>query len=178
MEWDAVGAIAELVGAIAVVGTLLFLAVQVRHGKEATEQNTSALESQSESDAALEFAAWHGRMAKDPTLVDCFDRLRANAPDLTHTEIGRFRWLIGELLFIYEAQYRRWRRGLVTEETWQRDLDVILSFIEIPAILEFWEIYPFSPSYRAYIQDALDSDRPVNHHIPIVSAGPEKPSLS
>lgn len=177
MNWDAVGAISELVGAVAVVGTLLFLAAQVRHSKEATEQNTSALESKSESDAALEFAAWHGRVARDPTLVECFDRVTANATDLTQTEIGRFRWLIGELLFIYEAQYRRWRRGLVTEETWQRDLDVILSFIEIGAIRQFWEIYPFSPGFRNYIQDALDSERPVNHHIPIVGVGPGKPGL-
>ena len=66
----------------------------------------------------------------------------------------------------------------MTEETWQRDVDVILSFIEIPAILDFWEIYPFSPGYREYIQNALDSERPVNHHIPVVGAGPEKPRLS
>ena len=44
MNWDAIGAIAELVGAIAVVGTLFYLAIQVRHGKEATEANTQSLE--------------------------------------------------------------------------------------------------------------------------------------
>ena len=44
MNWDALGAIAELVGAIAVVGTLFYLAVQVRHSKDATKANTQSLE--------------------------------------------------------------------------------------------------------------------------------------
>ena len=44
MNWDAIGAIAELVGAIGVVATLIFLALQVRQSKEATEANTKALD--------------------------------------------------------------------------------------------------------------------------------------
>jgi len=36
MNWDAIGAIGQLVGAIAVVITLGYLALQIRHAKEAT----------------------------------------------------------------------------------------------------------------------------------------------
>ena len=38
------GNLGEFTGAIAVVATLFYLAVQVRHGKEATEANTRSLE--------------------------------------------------------------------------------------------------------------------------------------
>ncbi len=38
------GNFGEFVGAIAVVGTLFYLAVQVRNGKEATEANTRSLQ--------------------------------------------------------------------------------------------------------------------------------------
>ncbi len=38
------GNLGEFIGAIAVVGTLFYLAVQVRHGKKATEANTRSLE--------------------------------------------------------------------------------------------------------------------------------------
>ena len=176
MDWEAIGAIGEVAGAFGVVVTLAFLAVQVRHSKAATDLNTHAVESRSESDAAMDFAAWHGRLASDPTLVECFDRVLSGADDLAQIEVGRFRWLVGELLFIYESQYRRWRRGLITEETWQRDLDVILSFIEIPVIRSFWQIYPFTPGYRNLIDQALSSGRPTNHHIPVVGAGPERPA--
>lgn len=41
------GNIGEFVGAIAVVVTLIYLAAQVRHGREATDANTRSLELQS-----------------------------------------------------------------------------------------------------------------------------------
>jgi hypothetical protein len=39
MNWDAVGAIAELLGSLAVFATLVYLAVQVRHSKTLLERN-------------------------------------------------------------------------------------------------------------------------------------------
>ena len=44
MDWEMVGALAEAVGAGGVVVTLIFLAVQVRHSRQATEANTRSLE--------------------------------------------------------------------------------------------------------------------------------------
>ena len=40
MNWDAVGAMSELVGAIAVVVTLIYLAVQIRLNTRAIRQDT------------------------------------------------------------------------------------------------------------------------------------------
>lgn len=39
MNWEAIGAIGELIGALAVVLTLVYLAVQVRHSKQLLERN-------------------------------------------------------------------------------------------------------------------------------------------
>ena len=39
MNWEAIGAIAELVSAIAVLATLIYLAVQVRHSRVLLEEN-------------------------------------------------------------------------------------------------------------------------------------------
>jgi len=39
MNWEAIGAIAELIGAVAVVATLIYLAVQVRYAKHQLEIN-------------------------------------------------------------------------------------------------------------------------------------------
>jgi hypothetical protein len=43
MNWDALGAIAELVGAIAVILTLIYLAVQIKQSGKLVEQNTQML---------------------------------------------------------------------------------------------------------------------------------------
>ena len=39
MSWEALGAIGELVGAVAVLITLIYLAVQVRHGRDLLEEH-------------------------------------------------------------------------------------------------------------------------------------------
>jgi len=39
MTWDAVGAVAELIGTIAVLATLAYLALQVRHGRQLLEES-------------------------------------------------------------------------------------------------------------------------------------------
>jgi len=39
MNWEAIGAIAEFLGAIAVLATLVYLTVQVRHSRELLERN-------------------------------------------------------------------------------------------------------------------------------------------
>jgi hypothetical protein len=159
MSIQDLGSIGELIAALATLGTLIYLALQIR-------QNTSALESGSESDAALEFAAWHGRIAADPGLNSVFERVTSGASDLSQEEISRFRWLIGELFFIYEAQYRRYLRGLLTEEIWQRQVDVVIGFIEVDVITDFWRIYPIAPDFLQYLESQLDTERSTKQTIP------------
>jgi len=43
MNWEAIGAIAELLGAIGVIVSLIYLATQIRHSREQMEQNTRAM---------------------------------------------------------------------------------------------------------------------------------------
>ena len=40
MNWDAIGAIAELLGAIGVIASLVYLATQIRHSREQMQENT------------------------------------------------------------------------------------------------------------------------------------------
>ena len=43
MNWDAIGAVAELLGAIGVIASLAYLATQIRQNREQMGQNTQAL---------------------------------------------------------------------------------------------------------------------------------------
>ena len=43
MNWDAIGAIAELLGAVGVIVSLVYLATQIRQSREQMNQNTVAL---------------------------------------------------------------------------------------------------------------------------------------
>ena len=53
MNWEAIGAIGEIVGALAVGLTLAFLAIQVRHAKEAAADTNRLERSQGVRDIML-----------------------------------------------------------------------------------------------------------------------------
>ena len=46
MNWDAIGAIAELLGAIGVIASLIYLATQIRQSREQMSQNGDLIRSQ------------------------------------------------------------------------------------------------------------------------------------
>jgi len=44
MNWEAIGDIAELLGAVGVIASLVYLATQIRQSREQMERNTRALQ--------------------------------------------------------------------------------------------------------------------------------------
>ena len=61
MNWNAAGGIGEIVGAIAVLVTLLYLAKQ-------TQSSAHALDATSSREFAYRLSEWHREIARDPEL--------------------------------------------------------------------------------------------------------------
>ena len=69
MNWEAISAIAEVVGVLAVVVTLGYLAVQTRHARHATELNTRALRSAARIEASRYWSDEVLRLALSPDMA-------------------------------------------------------------------------------------------------------------
>ena len=67
MNWDALGAIGEIVGAVAVIATLLYLAIQIREARLLTK-------STSLQNAVSSFNELNVVMGSDPKTVDLITR--------------------------------------------------------------------------------------------------------
>ncbi len=124
MEWTLqdLGAAAELLGAIAVVATLFYLAVQVRHGRESIDANSALL--RSESRQAL--------VANDVTSLlagldnaDMFARLISNA-ELSAEDQLRLSFMFALDLRNREFEYFQYSNGLLDEATWLAYRHVLL----------------------------------------------------
>ena len=83
MNWDALSAIAELLGAAGVVVTLLYLSRQVR-------ENTASVRRATTRDALQSVADFNQFVASDPVLVDLFWRGTRTPAELTEEEWQRF----------------------------------------------------------------------------------------
>ena len=107
MNWDALGAIGEIIGAIAVVATLAYLAQQIRYSsKIATAQMVKDAKSASSNLLNV--------LATDPDLTRSYiAQLRPDQdPADIDTELERTRMLLLSAFQLYEWQYYAQREGL------------------------------------------------------------------
>lgn len=87
MNWDAIGAIAELLGAVAVFLTLIYLALQIR-------QNTRAVRSSAVDASIKSVMDVRVMLAQGSELADIFLRGNSDPDSLNPTEGLRYRLLL------------------------------------------------------------------------------------
>ena len=121
MNWDAIGAIAELVGAVGVVASLLYVATQVRHGTRA-----SAAEAKLETARLLH--TFIDSLIDKPELNDLFLRGIADLDSLSRDEYLRFSNLSLKAFWFFSAGHFQFRTGTLSEN----------DFHEIRAVLRYW----------------------------------------
>ena len=155
----------EFIGAIAVVATLFYLAIQVRHGKEATEANTRSVE---ESRRVALVDSYVRRLeamdraqiqlALSDQLSDIVRRTDTDGVDsLTETERLRlFRWEQARQCRI-ESQFYQWQHGLLDDEYYENQFKFVVS-----RAAPLWEELGLEiarPSLRAAVQEVLAESR-------------------
>ena len=171
MNWDAVGAIAELAGALAVVATLFYLASQVRQGREATEANTKSVE-QSRLFAEAEFHSnsirfsepFYEWIAKDETLATLYRKGLIELSSLSDIEIIRFNALMSTWVLSVKAAMESYNRGLLDEATllaWEAGL---ASHLNMSGGSEWWDTAQngFIPQVRDRLEIARTTAPSIN----------------
>jgi hypothetical protein len=113
MNWEAVGAIGEVGGAIAVVLTLVYLARQIRHSADATK--IAAYHQGSQQMWSLALA-----VSSDPELADILSRTyEGNIDSLELPERIRLEFALASLYFGFESLLALHERGHIDPELWQ-----------------------------------------------------------
>lgn len=135
MNWDAIGAIAELLGSVVVLVTLGYLAVQVRHSRHLLEENRKIALSQvyqSRSDTRREFAI----LVSDSThLAELLGRIGwdlGEKPDfdkLSREDRVRLRAHYSHIYFHQENNLYQHEIGLLDERTYKLTGETIRYFM-------------------------------------------------
>ena len=123
MNWDAVGAIAEVVGAAGVLITLMYLAVQIRH-------NSASVDASTEDGVTSGFNDVNNVIAADAELARIFTGGLEHPESLSDEEAVRFSFLFSS----YVNQYNRLlvlnRKGTFPDDRWlmyAQELAVLVS---------------------------------------------------
>ena len=114
MNWDAIGAVGEIIGALAVIATLGYLAVQIRENARSTTTSIyeSAMDGYIELNRSMleaDIGAVYFKSLKDPESLSEFEQFRFN-------NLHRM-WLA----HVYKL-FRLYERGVLPKDEWD-DLD-------------------------------------------------------
>jgi hypothetical protein len=110
MNWDAIGAIGEIVGALAVFLTLFYLAIQIR-------QNTKSNEA-SAIDAAMSGYAQINQVLTDPLLASIYRRGNIDPTSLSDDELVQFLAIGRMLVNSWWKMFNLYQQGAYPHNQW------------------------------------------------------------
>lgn len=150
MNWEAVGAIGEVVGAITVLVTLVYLAVQVK-------RNTLALKSAAAQAVHENFANWYSSAQSDSKLLDISTKGIRDYSSLSESEKAQFIAMFMSLSSHTQNAFVKWQEGSLSVELWRGWEYVSMNFFSTPGGRLFWKerAYLFSDAFQIYIRDDL-----------------------
>ena len=131
MNWEAIAAIGEVGGAIAVVVTLVYLARQIRQSTEATRVAAY-------HQAQEQLWSVGASIATDPGLSEILARaFTAGLDGLEIPDRLRLEWAMGSIYYGHESLLALYERGLIDPELWQNLVDNNLGLLGSPLGREY-----------------------------------------
>ena len=159
MNWDAFGAIAELMGAFGVIATLGYLAVQLRH-------NTAALRGNSHEVGAERLTTSLQSLIGNPELAQLVAKASRDYGELDYVEklqVGSY-WTA--IFTGAEVSLLQWKLGNLDEAVWQRDFSVLRPWLHSPGVQEWYarSTTEFTPEFRVLVEREAQSGTPAAQH--------------
>jgi len=162
MNWEAVSAIAALVGAIAVVGTLVYLAVQIKQSKEALEANTKALRAQAISDVTRNVHEHSHMLLQGQDVAAALSRWASDG-DLESHDAILMDFFFGAVIVARQNEYLQWKQGLLDEDVFRAMHHVTLTVLQSRHGRHWWNHEAsrmLAPDFVAFVEELQRSSSP------------------
>ena len=160
MNWDAIGAIAELIAAIGVIGSLIYLAKQINANSDNIAQNTRALVSDrdvSSNEAVMDIL---GSLAKEPELSALVMKGGLDVEPLSDLESFRYSAFLSSTFESHQTFFIQHIKGSVSDELWDYYSGVMDRNLRFPGDSKWWRRHSshFNPRFADYIHAKLPDD--------------------
>jgi hypothetical protein len=163
MNWEAIGALGELVGAGGVIASLIFLAFQVRQNSILLRANSAQLEQNHQLAIADALGTGNTQqtamiaIAEDKELGDLFFRGLRDYRGLSQPDRMRFAMAMGTLIGGVSVQAERQRQlGMHGDSIGTEHVKFVVEFLAMPGGREWWRRY--SDRYPERFRRAIDSE--------------------
>ena len=149
VNWEAVSAIGQVLGALAVVVSLIYLAAQVRQNTRVVRAATF----QSVVETSLTFSTAIGAEGER---AYTFNRGIAGAEDLTAAEEAQFIYLFHAWIRIVENGHYQFQSGMLEPQLWHGWVETARSLLGAPGGRRMW--LTVRPRVRAAFAEFVDRE--------------------
>jgi hypothetical protein len=155
VNWEAISAIGQLVGALAVVVSLIYVASEVRRNTNAT--HLAAMRSMHDA-----FNRWIQQLGLYPDLAELYGRGLRDLKSLEDTEIIRFTALMHGAFRILEEIYHLQMKGHLEKAVWRGWEAALREFNAFPGVQTFWRLrsHWFSDEFAKFIDQVQQTAKP------------------
>ncbi len=156
MNWEAIGAVAELLGAIGVIASLVYLATQMKQNTRAMRASSYQMFRQEVTQAFQSPVATHGLRKSIRTGLTDFAQLdEDDAFEFSY-------WAFG-IAQTYDNAYYQYRVGMLDGDRWEMQLAVIGGLFRNPSFVQWWKTATpqqqgVSPEFAALVEEILGEE--------------------
>lgn len=158
VNWQAVGAIGNVAGAIAVLATLIYLAGQLK-------QNTTFLRVNTANVVTQQLQLLFSLLTTDEGLAQIFIKAGTNHT-LEGSDLVRFNSFTNNMLRVYENAHLQRAEGSIADAHWVGITRLMIDFTDMPAFAAYWNdrCHWVSDDFAAYMEAEIiptPADRPM-----------------
>lgn len=153
MNWDAISAVSEIVGAIAVVATLAYLAVQIRDGARASR-------SAAVTDATTGMQMWYQELGSNAETATQFLGGMTTPDSLSKHHQFQFVMLVHAVFLGFQRSYFLSRAGTLDVSLRDSIGTAVHAVNQLPGMAFYWQHRKafFKPEFAAWIEELLDRE--------------------
>lgn len=133
-DWGSLG---EVIGAIATILTLAYLAIQIRQNSLQMREATRVGKTRA-MDSTVEAFSRYRAMLTEPENAELYVRGLASYRTLSEVDQVRFRSIIEEYIFAYAAMFLRLKAETYDGTTWEAQIAAAAKVVEGPGVSEWW----------------------------------------
>jgi hypothetical protein len=150
VNWQAIGAMGELVGGIAVILTLLYLAAQIR-------QNTISNRQTALQTISVQNAEWLSLIVQDEDVARIFRSGQYDLESLENEDAVRYGMLMTQFCRVFDTQYHQYLSGALTEDLWVSSERSIAFVMNRKGSKLWWSRYgnQFSDPFQKFMQQTI-----------------------
>ena len=156
MNWEAISTIAEIVGATAVVVSLVYLAIQIRQNNRQVKEQIRALRLQAYDAAGADFSALRLHVSGSQQRASVWRRVKARYRALEPDEQAQANEMLHELMWAYQNIFSRLSGG-AEDEVLRNIVDKNLGhWMANPGFREWWQTEtktPFTDEFEALVDE-------------------------